>query len=158
MTKIPSSLNEKILSDVHKKLHPKLSHLMGKVFLVHVLTAVVTLAVCPQFGFKAFKLPINLMHSFMVFGLPICNFLCGLFFTATSMLVASIVLERDEMRALKHQKILAMATLLLSSIGFFSIMNPNLFIEFSLMWLLGAVIGIVFTLELSTRLLSRNPV
>ncbi len=158
MSNIPSSLNEKILANVHGKLHPKLHFLIGKVFLIHLVTAVVTLAVCPQFGFKAFKLPINLMHSFMVFGLPICNFLCGLFFTATSMLVASFVLGRDEMRALKYHKTLAGAVLLLSSIGFFSIMNPNLFVEFSLLWLLGAVIGIVFTVEVSARLLTRNPV
>lgn len=149
------NIHEKILKTVHQELHPKLSHLIGKLFFIHFLTAVVTLSVCPQFGFKAFKLPINLMHSFMFFGLPICNFLCGLFFTTTSMLVASLVLKRDEVRALKYQKMLASGALLLSSIGFFSIMNPNLFIEFSLMWLAGAVLGIVSTLEISSRVLSR---
>lgn len=155
MNKIPTSLNEKILSNVHARLHPKLSYLIGKVFLVHMLTAIVTLSVCPQFGFKIAKLPINLMHSFMVFGLPVCNFLCGVFFTATSVLVAALVLNRDEVRALRFHKTLASAALILSSIGFFGIMNPNLFIEFSLMWLLGAILGIVFTLEMSSRIMSR---
>ncbi len=155
MNSIPPSLNEKILSSVHAKLHPKLGHLLGKVFLVHLITAVMTLSVCPQFGFKTFKLHINLMHSFMVFGLPICNFLCGLLFTATSMIVASFVLKRDEVRALKHQRILAGSVLILSSIGFFGIMNPSAFIDFSLLWLLGAILGIVLTLEISSRALSR---
>ena len=148
-------VDEKILKTVHERLHPKASHLIGKVFLTHMITAIVTLSVCPQFGFKMFKLPINLMHTFMVFGLPICNFLCGLFFTATSMAVASVVLNRDEVRALRYRKTLAVSVLLLGSIGFFGIMNPNLFIEFSLLWLLGAVIGIVGTLEVSSRVLSR---
>lgn len=152
---IPPSLNEKILKDVHEKLHPNLSYLIGKLFFVHLITAVATLSVCPQFGFKIFKLPINLMHTFMVFGMPVCNFLCGLFFTATSMLVASLLLKRDEVRALKYQKTLASSFLILSSIGFFGIMNPNLFIEFSLLWLLGAVVGVVLTLEVSSRMVSR---
>lgn len=150
-----NTVDEKILKTVHDRLHPKTGLLIGKVFLTHMITAVLTLSVCPQFGFKMFKLPINLMHTFMVFGLPICNFLCGLFFTATSMAVASLVLNRDEVRALRYRKALAASVLLLGSIGFFGIMNPNLFIEFSLLWLLGAVMGIVGTLEISSRVLSR---
>ncbi|AUN97277.1 hypothetical protein DOM21_15270 [Bacteriovorax stolpii] len=155
MNQIPPSVNEKILTSVHTKLHPKVSYLLGKVFLAHILSSIITLSVCPQFGFKIFKLPINLMHTFMVFGLPVCNFLCGLFFTTTSMLIASIVLNRDEVRALRHKEVLAASVLILSSIGFFGIMNPNLFIEFSLLWLLGAVLGVILTVEISSRVLAR---
>ena len=152
MNKIPNHLNEKILADIHGKLKPKLSSLLAKVFFIHIMTAVVTLSLCPQFGFKLFKLPVNLMHSFMAFGMPVCNFLCGLFFTATSIIVASFILNRDELRVIRFQKSLLSATLLLSSIGFFSIMNPNLFLEFSFLWLLGAVVGIVLTLKISFSL------
>lgn len=154
MNTIPSSVNEKIRSTIHEKLHPKMSYLIGKIFAVHLLTAVATLSVCPQFGFKVFKLPVNLMHTFMVFGLPICNFLCGLFFTATSMVVAAVILNRDEIRALKFHRTLASAFLILSSIGFFGIMTPNLFLDFSLLWLLGAVLGVVLTLEMSSKILN----
>jgi hypothetical protein len=147
MNKIPEHVSSKILATVHERLHPNLINLTGKLFLVHLLTAVITLSVCPQFGFKIFKLPINLMNHFMVYGMPVCNFLCGLFFTTTSMIVASFVLRRDEVRALRYKRLLVNLALLLSSIGFFGIMNPNLFLEFSLLWLLGAVMGITLTLE-----------
>lgn len=152
MNKIPNQVSEKILADVHRKLNPSLSALIAKVFCIHLVTAIVTLSVCPQFGIKLFKLPVNLMHSFMVFGLPICNFLCGVFFTATSIMIAGFVLNRDELRVMKFQKTLLSAVLLLSSIGFFGIMNPNLFLEFSFMWLLGAILGIIFTLKISFSL------
>lgn len=155
MNKIPNNVSEKILAEVHEKLHPKMINVIGKVFLIHLGTAVITLSVCPQFGLKLFKLPINLMNEFMMFGMPVCNFLCGVFFTATSILMASFILKRDEIRALKFHKTLAAASLILSSMGFFSIMNPNLFLEFSLLWLLGAIVGIVLTLEVSSRVLSR---
>lgn len=155
MNKIPNQINEKILSNIHGRLHPKLSHLILKLLGIHLTTALITLSVCPQFGFKIFKLPVNLMNSFMVFGMPACYFLCGLFFTATSTAMAAIVLQRDEMRALKFHKTLAAAALILSSIGFFGIMNPNLFLEFTMLWLIGAITGVVMTLEVSGRILAR---
>ena len=155
-TKISGAVNDKILSTVKNKLHPKISLLLVKLLLIHTSTALITLSLCPQFGFKLFKLPINLMYSFMILGMPVCNFLCGLFFTTTSMIVASIILERDELRALKFKKTLAAGSLLLASIGFFSIMNPQLFVEFSILWLIGAFSGIVLTLEVSSRVLARE--
>ena len=153
---IPVALSEKIKSEVNHKLHPKMSHVIAKMFAIHLATAVITLSICPQFGLKFFRLPINLMYSFMVLGMPVCNFLCGLFFTATSIITASILLNRDELRVLRYQKTMSCALLILSSIGFFSIMNPNLFLEFSILWLLGAISGVVFTLEVSSRILSQN--
>ncbi len=155
MNEIPKSITEKIHADIHERLKPNLGLLITKLFATHAVTAVITLAVCPQFGFKIFKLPVNLMNSFMFMGMPACYFLCGLFFTATSVTVASFILGRDEIRALKFHKALSAAALILGSIGFFSIMNPNLFLEFSLLWLLGAVIGVVGTLEVSSRVLAR---
>lgn len=104
MNKIPTHINEKILKEIHGRLHPKLNHVILKLFSVHLLTAVLTLSVCPQFGMKLFKLPINLMDSFMVFGMSACYFLCGLFFTAASISMAAVVLKRDEIRALKYNK------------------------------------------------------
>lgn len=155
MNKVPTHINEKILTEIHGRLHPKLSHVILKLFSVHLMTAVITMSVCPQFGMKLFKLPVNLMNSFMVFGMPACYFLCGVFFTATSIMMAAIVLKRDEIRALKFNKILAAAALILSSIGFFGIMSPNFFLEFSMLWLIGAITGVVMTLEVSARILAR---
>lgn len=155
MNNVPSHINNKILSDIHERLHPKLSHVILKLFSTHLMTAILTLSVCPQFGMKFFKLPINLMNTFMIFGMPVCSFLCGLFFTMTSIIMAAIVLKRDEMRALKYNKTLATAALLLSSIGFFGVMNPSFFLEFSIIWLIGAITGVVMTLEVSVRILAR---
>lgn len=154
MNTIPTLLSDKIKNTIHEKLHPKISTLIGKIFVIHLSTAVLTLSVCPQFGFKIFQLPINLMHTFMIFGISACNFLCGLFFTATSMTMVAFILNRDELRALRYQKTLSTASLILSSIGFFFIMNPNMFLDFSLLWLLGAILGVVLTLEMSSKVLN----
>lgn len=155
MNKIPSTLNEKILSTVKTELQPNMLHLLMKVFIIHLVTAVVTLAICPQFGLRTFNLDFNLMHSFMFLGLPVCYLLCGAFFTASTIFSASLILKRDEIRALRFQKTTSTFLLILSSVSFFIIMKPELFIEFSIMWLIGAVIGSVLTLEISGRVLTR---
>ena len=155
MNMIPTHTSEKILNEIHGRLHPKLSHVILKLFSIHLMTAVITLSVCPQFGMKFFKIPVNLMTSFMVFGMPACYFLCGLFFTTTSITMAAIILKRDEIRSLKYNKILATSALILSSVGFFFIMSPNFFLEFSMLWLIGAITGVVMTLEFSAKVLAR---
>lgn len=152
MNNISNDVKENIFKHVESKIKPKLSHLLGKIFFIHALTAVVTLTVCPQFGIKFLKLPVNLMHSFMFLGLPICNFICGIFFTASSFIVMSFILSRDEIRFIKHHNIAATMTVILTSIGFFEIMNPNLFLEFSFLWLIGAILGSMLTLEMTSRL------
>lgn len=155
MKNVPPHINEQILKEIYERLHPKTSHVILKIFSVHLMTAVLTLSICPQFGITFFKSPFNLISTFMIFGMPICNFLCGLFFTTASIVVASFILKRDEMRTLKYNKILVTAALLLSSIGFFSIMNSTFFLELSLLWLIGATMGIIMTLEISGRILTR---
>jgi hypothetical protein len=155
MSEIPSTISEKILSNVKAEIIPDRRQLLLKVFVIHLLTAVVTLSICPQFGISTFKMNFNLMHTFMVFGMSACYLLCGAFFTASSVLMASFVLKRDEIRALRFQKTLLTFTLLLSSVSFFLIMKPELFIEFALLWLIGAIVGSVTAVEVSGRILQK---
>lgn len=153
MSKIPAELSDKIKKNIEEKLLPKKSYLLGKILLLHLITTLVTLSICPQFGFQVFKSDYNLMNLFMVWGKPFCDFACGVFFTATSMTSAHFLMSRDEIRALRFQKTLLVAFLLLISLGFFFIMSPDLFLQFTLLWLVGAILGIVFSLEISSRLL-----
>lgn len=156
MNKISNTVKENILKEIESRVKPKLSLILTKVFFIHALTATITLTVCPQFGVKFLKLPVNMMHSFMFLGMPICNLICGIFFTATSFSVMSFILKRDEIRFLKYHNIAATMTVVLTSIGFFEIMNPNLFLEFSFIWLIGAIVGSMLTLEVSSRLVLKR--
>ena len=156
MNKIPSKISENILSKVQSELMPDRRTLLLKVFVIHLLTAVCTLSICPQFGIKTFNIDYNLMHSFMFLGVSVCYMLCGAFFTTTSVLMMSLILKRDEIRALRYQKTLSTFMLILTSVSFFLIMKPELFMEFSIVWLIGAIVGTTTTLEISGRVLSRN--
>lgn len=156
MNNINPDLNQKILNEVHNKLHPNKVSLLSKLFFIHFLTATITLSICPQFGFQVFKSDYNLMELFMYWGKPFCDFACGAFFTGTSMMSAHFILSHDEIRFLRFNKTLTIASLLLTSIGFFMIMSPNLFLELTLLWLIGTTLAIISSLEISFHILLKT--
>jgi hypothetical protein len=156
MNKIPNQLNHKILTEIKSRVNPDLKVLFLKLFTVHLVTALLTLSICPQYGSAVFKTSFNLMDAFMKIGPSFCDFACGAFFTTTSIISALIILSRAELRVLRHKKILASLTIILSSLGFLLMLNPQLFMEFSFLWLLGSFGGVVLSLELGTRVLKFN--
>lgn len=153
MNQIPNSVNEKILSEIKSRLNPDLKTLLLKVVFIHLITALVSLSVCPQFGFALFRTNLNLMDLFMKISPQFCDLACGAFFTMASVMSALVVLSRDELRMIRHRQMLATMILTLSSIGFLIMLNPQLFVQFTLLWILGCIGGAWLTLGLGARAL-----
>lgn len=153
MNQIPDHLNQKILNEIKSRLIPDLKILFLKLFIIHLSTAVITLSICPQFGFAIFRTNINLMDVFMKISPQFCDFACGAFFTMASIMSALVILSRDELRMLKSKQLYSVLTLVLSSVGFLIMLNPQLFVEFTFLWLLGAIGGSWLSLDLGTRAL-----
>jgi hypothetical protein len=156
MNQIPNRVNEKILAEVKSRLNPDLKKILLKVFGIHIFTAIITLSICPQMGFSIVKTKLNLMDLFMKIGPHFCDFACGIFFTMTSMAVICTVLSRDELRVLRFHKILLTLTIVLSSLGFLLMLSPDLFLSFSLLWLIGSISGIVLSVEIGSWALLTN--
>lgn len=150
MNDISKKIQEKILNDIHSKLNPPFQKIILKMFAIHLSVALITMSLCPQLGLSTFKTNINLMNYFMYFGKTSCNILCGIFFLSTSMFVSFLVLSHDEDRIIRSKRWLSTLCLILFSIGFFIIFNPRLFIEFSFLWLLGAFIGALISIEIGS--------
>lgn len=153
MNQVPNQLNQKILSEIKSRLNPDLKILFLKLFAIHVTTAVATLSVCPQFGVAIFRTNLNLMDVFMKISPQFCDLACGAFFTMVSILSALLILSRDELRALRHQQILTALTLTLSSIGFLIMLNPQMFVQFTFLWVVGCLAGSFLSLGIGTRAL-----
>lgn len=149
--KTPTAIDEKILKTIKDKLNPDIKTIFLKLFSIHLITAIITLSICPQFGFQTFKSQFNLMEFFMKFGSHFCDFACGIFFTATTIFIAIFIISRDELRVLRHHRTMTVFSIVLASIGFFLIMNPQLFFELSLLWIVGAICGATVTLEIGTK-------
>lgn len=153
MKKIPNQIQEGILNEIKSRLMPDLKLIFLKLFTIHLGTALLTLSICPQLGFSVFKSEFNLMDIFMKVGPHFCDFACGVFFTSTSILAALVILSRDELRVLRSKKILASLTIILPSLGFLLMLNPQLFVQFSLLWAIGSLSGAIVGLEVGTRVL-----
>lgn len=145
-------LNQKILAEIKSRLHPSFQRIILKLFVIHLIVGLVTLSICPQMGVSTFHTEINLMDYFMYFGTTVCSLLCGMFFLSCSMLLAYFILSTDEDRLIKSKKYATTSILILYSIGFLVIFSPNIFVEFSLIWLMGAFAGSVISIELGSIL------
>lgn len=138
---LPSSLSLNLFHRVNDDLNPSWVRVLGKLSVGHVLSALVTLSVCPQFGFRLFGEGHGLMHVFMELGKVGCPLVCGTFFLGTSILISTFLLSRDELRKLRRSRSLVLTSLVFVSLGFFKIMDGEFFLEFSILWTLGALFG-----------------
>lgn len=153
---ISNETNKKILDSVKAQLMPDIKNVLLKVFVIHIISALATLTVCPQLGYSLIQTKINLMDLFMKIGGPgFCDFACGTFFTSTSVSFIYIFLTRDEFRFLRFHPMLMISTMVLTSLGFLLMLNPDLFVQFTFVWLIGTVAGVLGTMEIGFRILKR---
>lgn len=146
-------LDEKIKLEIQKRLNPKPHEVAIKVLSVHLLSAFLTLSVCPQFGKKLFNLNIDLMEIFMhIVGPRYCVILCGSFFVATSLLINGLFLNYDELRTIRSHRHLTVFLIVLISFGSFLMFDPILFLESTILWFIGAILGGYVTLEFADYL------
>lgn len=148
----PQALSEAILARVQTDLNPSALRVFSKLIAIHATTAVVTLSVCPQFGFRVFGQGMGLMHYFMAFGTYGCMIACGAFFTGMSLLIAALVLRAEEIRKIHQNRILSLGAVTLLSLGFFIMVDADILLSLALTWFVGAMLGSWITLEVGWTL------
>jgi len=149
---VSNETRNKILSTVKAQLMPDIKKIVAKVFAIHIFSALLTLTVCPQMGFSLIKSKINLMDVFMKLGPHFCDFACGTFFTSVSVGFIYLVLSSDEFRFLRFHPVLMSSTMILTSLGFLLMLSPDIFIQFTFLWLIGAIAGVLGTMEIGFRM------
>ncbi len=147
------NIDLKIKSIIKKKLNPPIHEVALKVLTVHLISAIITLSICPQFGKKLFNLDIDLMEVFMhMVGSRYCVILCGAFFIASSFLLNAIILNYDELRIIRTHRHLTIFVIVLISFGSFLMFDPVLFLESTALWFIGAILGGYIALEFANLL------
>jgi hypothetical protein len=143
---VPSGISELLVAQVRSDLHPGLFLVFTKVALIHTLVGAMTLLACPQFGISLTGNH-GLMPYLMQYGENICMLGCGAFFTALSLLAASLLLRPEEVRVFKGNQILQLASLATYSIGAFLFLGGEVVVALALIWSLGAILGGALMLE-----------
>ena len=147
-TLLSRAISDKVFNIVRSDLNPSPYLVFSKLMGIHFVTALMTLSVFPQFGFRIFGEGMGLMHYFMNLGQHGCLVACGAFFTGTSLLMAGLILRGEELRVIRKNRFLELGAITLLSLGFFIMLDAEIIFGLTLAWFLGAMMGSLVTLEL----------
>lgn len=145
-TRIPFSLEEKVLGDIEKQINPSLVKVFTKALSIHFLVSLLTLLFCPQFGFSLVSY-FDLSSYLMKFGHTVCMIGCGAIFVGLSFASMSLLLKPEEIRVLREQKSFHLLSLSGLSLGAFLCFGADIVLVAGATWLLGAALGGYLMLE-----------
>jgi hypothetical protein len=145
---VPASAFESL----KKRLFPSPWLVFGKVTALHAVIGFFSLAVCNQFGLNPFQTDQTLTNWFMkVAGHNLCMLLCGLFFMASTYLLANLFLSLEELESIKRYEWLQTGIIGLISLAAFYFFGAELVGTFVGLWIVGAIIGGYLSIEGSYR-------
>lgn len=147
-----AQLDATVLDTLKKEIFPSLSSVAVKLGLIHLVSSVLTLMACPQFGLRLFFEGHGLMHYFMKAGSVACFGFCGAFYLGTTFWIAKLFLGEFEWAVLKKNSVLSLGALSLLSLGVFAMINGHeLTFEVGFVWLLGAIVSATIPLLTQVR-------
>ncbi len=143
---VPEAVSAQLFETVHEELNPKALSVFTKVVLFQAIVGFVSLLFCPQFGISLTS-SLGIMPYLMKFGESVCMLGCGALFAGLSLMAASLFLRPEEVRALKQHEVLHLVSLATLSLGAFLCLGGEVVFTLGLVWLFGAVLGGVVSLE-----------
>jgi hypothetical protein len=142
-----------LFTKIKNRLFPNSWIVFGKVALVHVVFGLLSLSVCNQFGLNPFGTGFSFSDWFMkIGGHPFCMSLCGVLFMGSTFVFSNLFLTLEELEAVKRQKWLQTAVFAMVSLAAFYFFGAHVVATVTVLWVLGALIGGVLSVELSYRL------
>lgn len=154
---IVPKLSNDFLKKVSFDINPSPYFVFVKILSIHVLSALITLSVCPQFGIRFFGEGPGLMGVFMSLGDAGCLMACGSFFIGVSTLVSGFFLTRSEMRVFRNTGPLQLIALVTLSLGALIMLDADLFFEWIILaWVFGCFFGGLSMIEFCGYLKNRK--
>ncbi len=151
----PQSVNSKILAQVSQDLNPSFMNVFLRVLSIHAVLSIVTLSICSQFGVQLFPL-LDLMNTFMSYvGHTYCMTFCGALYLGSSALSLSLVLTPEQVRVVRRNSPLQFLILSFVSLAVFLFFGAKILLFPALLWLTGAMVAGIFSLEIGWILRSQ---
>ncbi|MBX3019715.1 MAG: hypothetical protein KF767_17635 [Bdellovibrionaceae bacterium] len=144
----PLALRDSILSTVQKDLNPSGTQVFLRVIGVHTVVSLFSLSICSQFGLQSFKIFDAMNWAMSYVGHAYCMAFCGLLYLGISALALSLLLKPEDVRVLRQHRFLQVTLLSGVSLGVFLCLGAQILLIPGALWITGAIIGGVSTLEL----------
>jgi hypothetical protein len=137
-----TAVPEGLLKSLQGRLFPNPWKVFGKVAGIHAVVGFLSLGICNQFGLNPFQTQSSLSDFFMkAAGHQFCMFACGVFFVATTYIMANAFLTLEELETLRKKEGLQTGVLALASIAGFYFLGAELVGAFVALWMIGAFVG-----------------
>lgn len=131
-----------VLAKIHSRLNlPSPWTAATKLGIAHLISSVVILSACAQFGVRLFFPGHGLMHYFMKISPTFCMSFCGALYLACTFFFARLILSRDEFLLIYRSKVLSIMAVALLSLGGLALVSHEVTFQAGLLWLFGAVVG-----------------
>lgn len=141
-----------LFSKLKARLFPNPWKVFGKIAILHGAVGFLSLGICNQFGLNPFNTTYSLSDLFMsTAGHRFCMVACGVFFVATTYLLANLFLTLEELESVRAYEWLQLAVLSLGSIAAFYFFGAELVGTFVGLWLAGALVGGFLSIEASFK-------
>lgn len=148
-----SILKSQLIDTVKRDLCPSHKMVALRLIGVHLVSSLLTLSICPQFGIRIIGQGHGLMAYFMPFGMLGCFLLCGAFYLGVTVLLSQIILSRPDWRQIKSFYTFYMLGLSLSSLLVFKFIHGEFLLMLSVAWLLGAMASAYLGLLLPQKII-----
>lgn len=133
-----------------KRLFPNPWVVFGKVSLMHIVLGFLSLSICKQFGLNPFGTDFSLSNWFMKMGgHELCMTLCGVFFMGSTYVFSNLFLTLEELESIRRHEWLQTGIFSLISLAAFYFFGAQLVATVTILWLLGAFLGGILSVESS---------
>ena len=147
-----NDVDRTVLDMVANDLLPSPMKVYSKFTLVEAASGLLTLTLCPQFGF-GFGQHNEFLHSLHASTPPLVFYLlCGLFFVLLGAGMSGLVLNLAEIRSVGNKRFPYFAIYSVLAYLVLIMLGTEVFVISSLVWILGAFLGNVLGFEAVTRL------
>lgn len=148
----PRTLSHSILSRVKDELNPSKQIVFLKLLSLQLFVGLLTMLFCPQFEMSLTNNH-KLFHYFHHnFGANICMMLCGAIFLGSGAVVASYLLDLEELRVIKQSRGLFALAISGLSLVIFLLFGAKFYLDLTLLWVLGATLSATIIVTANTFL------
>lgn len=148
----PAEVSKRLLQQVHARMTPSFLKLLPKILILHLLSAVLSLSICEQFGFRLIGEGPGLMGTFASLGTYGCMAACGFVFLGLSLLLCGLFLEFEDLSFLRKRRFAVVGVLSFASLLSFLAGQGFVVIGSALAWGAGSMLGGLAILEAASWL------
>lgn len=155
----PEDLSARVFQRITLLLNPLGRVVFAKILGLHAVVGFLSLAICHQFDINPFQTSFSLSDVLMEFmGHRACMVFCGVFFVATTFVLAGFLLSIEELKVLRRNRWVQTASLGMLSLAILFFAGAEVALSMGIYWWVGSWLGGLLSAEAMYKYRSFQPI